>query len=147
MSAAFERGRRLGVDPGSVRVGVAVCDPDGLIATGLATLKRDRKAGSDIAELVRLVAEYEIVEIVIGRPTSLSGQAGRAVALADEYADAVAAAVAPVPVRRIDERFSTVSASGALREAGMSSRRQRSVIDQTAAAVLLQSWLDTHRAR
>jgi putative holliday junction resolvase len=142
---AFERGRRLGIDPGSVRVGVAVCDPDGLLATGLTTLKRDKKAAGDIAEVVRLVAEYEIVEIVIGRPTSLSGQAGRAVEIADAYAEQVALAVAPVPVSRIDERFTTVSASGALRDAGMSSRRQRSVIDQTAAAVMLQAWLDQQR--
>lgn len=141
----FERGRRLALDPGSVRVGVAVCDPDGLLATGLTTLKRDKKSGSDISEVARLVAEYEIVEIVIGRPTSLSGQAGRAVQVADAYAEQVAAAVAPVPVSRVDERFTTVSASGALRDAGMSSRQQRSVIDQTAAAVILQAWLDQQR--
>lgn len=141
-SRSTARGRRLGIDPGAVRVGVAVCDPDGLLATPLATLKRDKKAAVDIAEIARLVAEYEIVEVVIGRPTSLSGRAGRAVEAADAYASQVAAAIAPVPVHRIDERFTTVSASGALRAAGMSSRQQRSVIDQTAAAVMLQAWLD-----
>lgn len=144
--APFTRGRRLGIDPGAARVGVAVCDPDGLLATPLTTLKRDRKHGGDLAELARLVEEYEIVEVVIGRPTSLSGAAGRAVAVADEYAEQVAAAIAPVPVARADERLSTVSASGALREAGLSSRRQRSVIDQSAAAVILQAWLDARRA-
>lgn len=143
--ADLPRGRRLGIDPGAVRVGVAVCDPDGLLATGLTTLERDKKAAGDIAEIVRLVDEYKVVEIVIGRPTSLSGRAGRAVEVADAYAEQVAAAVAPVPVSRVDERFTTVSASGALRAAGMSSRQQRSVIDQTAAAVMLQAWLDQRR--
>lgn len=139
------RGRRLGLDPGSTRVGVAVCDPDGLLATGLITLRRDKKHGSDLRELARLVEEYEIVEVVIGRPTSLSGDAGRAVAVADAYAAQVADAIAPVPVTRVDERFTTVSAASALREAGLSSRAQRSMIDQTAAAVILQAFLDAHR--
>lgn len=147
MSACgIQRGRRLGVDPGSVRVGIAICDPDGLLATGLTTLVRDKKRSSDIAEVARLVQEYEIIGVVIGRPTGLSGTSGRAAQLADAYAQRVAAAIAPVPVSRVDERFTTVSASGALRAAGMSSRQQRSVIDQTAAAVMLQAWLDQHRA-
>lgn len=141
----LRRGRRLGIDPGAVRVGIAVCDPDGLLATGLTALKRDKKSAGDIAEIARLVSEYEIVEIVVGRPTTLAGRAGRAVEVADAYADQIAAAVAPVPVTRMDERFTTVSASGALREAGMSARQQRSVIDQTAAAVMLQAWLDRRR--
>lgn len=142
---AWPRGRRLGLDPGAARVGVAVCDPDGLLATGLCTLRRDKKHGSDLAELARLVEEYEIVEVVIGRPTSLSGNAGRAVVVADAYAEQVAAAIAPTPVTRADERFTTVSASSALREAGLTTRAQRSVIDQTAAAVILQAYLDARR--
>ncbi|MFV0532573.1 MAG: Holliday junction resolvase RuvX [Cumulibacter sp.] len=144
-SVPLSRGRRLGVDPGAVRVGIAVCDPDGLLATGLATLKRDKRGRSDIAELAALVGEYEAVEVVIGRPTSLSGGAGRAVQVADEYAEQVAAAIAPVPVSRVDERLTTVSAAGALQRAGMNTRQQRSVIDQTAAAVMLQAWLDERR--
>ncbi|WP_153505420.1 Holliday junction resolvase RuvX [Cumulibacter manganitolerans] len=139
------RGRRLGVDPGAARVGVAVCDPDGRLATGLTTLRRDKKRDTDVAELARLVSEYEAVEVVIGRPTSLSGAGGRAVAVADDYAAKVAQAIAPVPVARVDERFTTVSASGALRAAGLDTRRQRSVIDQTAAAVILQAYLDAQR--
>lgn len=146
MAEPIERGRRLGIDPGAARVGIAVCDPDGLLATGLTTLKRDAKRGSDIIEIADLVREYEIVEVVIGRPVSLSGGHGRAVQVADAFADQVAEAVAPIPVSRIDERFTTVSASGALRAAGLDSRRQRGVIDQTAAAVMLQAWLDQHRA-
>ncbi|WP_234356302.1 Holliday junction resolvase RuvX [Blastococcus sp. Marseille-P5729] len=139
------RGRRLGIDPGAARVGVAVCDPDGLVATGLSTLRRDKKHGTDLRELARLVEEYEVVEVVIGRPTSLSGDAGRAAAVADTYAEQVAAAIAPVPVTRLDERFTTVSAASALREAGLSARAQRPVIDQTAAAVILQAFLDARR--
>lgn len=141
----FERGRRLGVDPGAARVGVAVCDPDGLLATALTTLRRDRKQHSDIDELARLAAEYEVVQVVIGRPTSLSGAAGRAAEVADAYAAEVERRLHPVPVVRADERFSTVSASRALQAGGLRARGQRAVIDQTAAAVILQSWLDEQR--
>lgn len=142
---AWSRGRRLGIDPGAVRVGLAVSDPDGILATPLDTLKRDRKARTDLDRLAEYVDEYEIVQIIIGRPVGLSGTAGRAVTAADEYADLVAERFPNVQVTRHDERFTTVSASHRLRGAGLDARAQRGVIDQAAATEILQSWLDTAR--
>ena len=147
MSApGWTRGRRLAVDPGSVRVGIAVSDPDGILATPLQTLKRDKRHRTDIDAIAALVTEYEVVAVIVGRPTGLSGRPGAAVAVADEYADLVAAAVAPIPIVRQDERLTTVSATRALHQAGMNSKKQRAVIDQAAAVVILQQWLDAAHA-
>jgi putative holliday junction resolvase len=150
--SAFTRGVRLGVDVGAVRVGVAVCDPDGILATPLVTLKRDQNAGdgtvaSDIAELARLVEERSAVEVVVGLPVSLSGSDGPAAAGAREYADRLAAVLAPVPVLLADERMSTVVASRRLAERGVRGPRQRAVVDQAAAVEILQGWLDGQRRR
>jgi putative Holliday junction resolvase len=150
--SAFTRGVRLGVDVGAVRVGVAVCDPDGILATPLVTLRRDQNAAdgtvaSDIAELARLAEERSAVEVVVGLPVSLSGSDGPAAAGAREYADRLAAAVAPVPVLLADERMSTVVASRRLAERGVRGRRQRTVVDQAAAVEILQGWLDAQRRR
>ena len=135
-------GVRIGVDVGSVRVGVAACDPAGLIATPVSTLSRGK---GDLAALAALVAEREAVEVVVGLPTSLSGRAGPAAAAAEAYAGALAARV-PVPVRLVDERFSTVGAQRDLRASGVDTRRGRSVIDQAAAVIILQGALDAERS-
>lgn len=134
---------RLGVDVGSVRVGVATCDPAGLIATPVATLRRGR---GDLAELVRLAAETDVVEVVVGLPRTLRGGEGRAATDAAAYAQQVADTLAPTPVRLVDERFSTVGAQRDLRASGVGSRRGRSVVDQAAAVIILQSALDEERA-
>lgn len=139
------RGRRLGVDPGSVRVGLAISDPGGVLATPLDTLKRDRKQATDLDRLAAYAEEYEVVEIIVGRPVGLSGRDGRAAQAADEYADLIADRLPHLPVRRQDERFSTVTAAGRLRGAGLDARAQRGVIDQAAATEILQAWLDAHR--
>jgi putative Holliday junction resolvase len=135
-------GVRVGVDVGSVRVGVAACDPAGLIATPVRTLSRG-KGGLDA--LADLVTEREAVEVVVGLPTSLSGRAGPAAAAAEAYAGELAARV-PVPVRLVDERFSTVGAQRDLRDSGVDTRRGRSVIDQAAAVIILQGALDAERS-
>jgi putative Holliday junction resolvase len=135
-------GVRLGVDVGSVRVGVATCDPAGLIATPVRTLSRVK---GDLAALAALVAEREAVEVVVGLPTSLSGRAGPAAAAVEAYAGELAARV-PVPVRLVDERFSTVGAQRDLRASGVDTRRGRSVIDQAAAVIILQGALDAERS-
>jgi putative Holliday junction resolvase len=150
--SGFRRGVRLGVDVGQVRVGVAVCDPDGLVATPLATLARDRGAAADaipadIGELARLVAEREILEVVVGLPVNLAGKEGPAAEQARGYATRLAAAIAPVPVRLADERMSTAVVSRRLSERGVRGRRQRAVVDQAAAAEILQGWLDAQRRR
>ena len=146
----FQRGRRLGVDVGKVRVGVAVCDPDGILATPLVTVSRDMGAAADsvpadIAELVRLVGEHEAVQIVVGLPVRLNGAEGPAAIDIRAYADRLARAVGHVPIVLADERMSTVVATRRLAERGVRGKRQRAVVDQAAAVEILQSWLDAQR--
>ncbi len=138
----MRRGVRIGVDVGDVRIGVARCDPAGMVATPLETVARGR---GDLQRLVALSAEEEAVELVVGLPRSLSGGEGPAAAKARDFAARLAAVVAPVPVRMCDERLSTVSAEAALRQLGRKGARRRAVVDQAAAVVILQNALDTER--
>jgi putative Holliday junction resolvase len=140
------RGRVLGVDVGTVRVGVALSDPTGTLASPLETVQR-AKDGSDLDRLVQLVEEHEVTEIVVGEPRHLSGASGASAQDADAYARDLAGRVPDVPVNMIDERLSTVTATSHLREGGRNSREQRSVIDQAAAVVILQQFLDARRGR
>lgn len=142
----MRRGVRLGVDVGTVRVGVARSDPSGLLATPVETLARDTRTGRDVDALAALVLELGAIEVVVGLPTSLSGREGAAAGAARAYAEAVARRVSPVPVRLVDERLSTVTAQRSLRDAGVRGRRHRPVVDQAAAVVILQTALDAERA-
>lgn len=135
-------GRRLGVDVGSVRVGVAISDPSPLLATPLVTLARDADNDSDLAELARLAGEYEVVEVIVGLPRTLADRHGKAAETAAEYADRLADRLAPLPVRLADERLTTVTASRVLSDRGVKGRKQRAVVDQAAAVEILQAWLD-----
>ncbi|ORW26044.1 Holliday junction resolvase RuvX [Mycobacterium palustre] len=139
------RGRSLGIDVGSVRIGVAVSDPDGILATPVETVRRDR-SGKHLRRLAALAAELEAVEVVVGLPRTLADRTGPSARDAIEVAGALAARIAPVPVRLADERLTTVSAQRSLRAAGVKAKDQRSVIDQAAAVAILQSWLDQRRA-
>lgn len=139
------RGRRLGVDVGTVRIGVAVSDPDGVLATPVETVRRERGTGH-LRRLANLVDELQVVEVVVGLPRTL---ADRATASADDavaVADALAGRIQPIPVRLADERLTTVSAARSLREAGVRAKDQRGKIDQAAAVAILQGWLDQRRA-
>lgn len=135
-------GVRLGIDVGSARIGIASCDQSALLASPLRTVRRGR---GDFAEIAGLAADSQATEIVVGLPTSLSGSAGQAADQARDFAEKLAGLVAPVPVRLVDERFTTVIAHAALAQGGRNSRERRSVIDQAAAALLLQGALDTER--
>lgn len=135
-------GNRLAVDVGSVRIGIASCDPAGILATPLTTVRRGK---GDLAEIARLCAEREVLEVVVGLPTGLSGQAGNAADQARAFATELAALIAPVAVRLVDERFTTTLAHSALREVGMDERKRRGTVDRAAAAFLLQSALDAER--
>ncbi|GGL44950.1 Holliday junction resolvase RuvX [Planomonospora parontospora] len=139
----MRNGTRLGVDVGSVRIGVARSDPSGLLATPVETVRRGR---GDLERLAELAAEYEVVEVVVGLPTSLSGREGQAAELARGFAARIAARLAPVPVRLFDERLTTVTAQQGLRASGVKAKQQRGVVDQAAAVVLLQAALDAERA-
>ena len=133
----------IGVDVGTVRVGVARSDPDGILATPVATLTRDHTGHTDISQLAALVGEYDAIGVVIGLPRTLRNREGSSVAMARDYAAALAEQIAPVPVQLVDERLTTVSAQRKLRQGGVPGRAQRAVIDQAAAVELLQHWLDT----
>lgn len=135
-------GRRLAVDVGSVRVGVALSDPSPVLASPLVTLSRDEGSGSDLDRLAQLVAEYEVVEVVVGLPRTLAARHGAAAEAAADYARQLRARILPVPVRLADERLTTVSASRMLSERGVRGKRQRAVVDQAAAVEILQAWLD-----
>ncbi|GAA2437090.1 Holliday junction resolvase RuvX [Streptomyces macrosporus] len=140
----MRRGRRLAVDVGDARIGVASCDPDGLLATPVETVPgRDVPAAR--RRLAELVAEYEPLEVVVGLPRSLNGREGPAAARARAFARALAGDIAPVTVRLVDERMSTVTAARSMRDSGVSSKKGRSRIDQAAAVVILQSALETER--
>jgi putative Holliday junction resolvase len=134
-------GRVLGVDLGSKRVGVAVSDRDQRLATGARRVDRGRDRAGDHRALAAVAADYEAVGMVVGLPLSLSGRPGPAAERALEEIKDLRRTVG-VPIEVIDERLSTVAATASLRAAGRSARRQRPVIDETAAAVVLQVWLD-----
>jgi putative holliday junction resolvase len=140
----FLPGRRLGVDVGTVRVGVALSDLTGLIAGPLETVPRS-KDKRDLAHIASLVLTHEVVEVVVGLPRHLSGASGRSAEDATTYARELAKRIDNVPVHLVDERLSTVTAASHLRAGGIDARRQRAVIDQAAAVVILQTYLDTAR--
>src|ERR1700758_3106600 len=137
-------GPRLGIDVGSVRIGVACSDPDGILATPVETVRRDR-SGKHLRRLAELVAELEAVEVIVGLPRTLADRIGPSAQDAIELAEALARRVAPTPVRLADERLTTVGARRSRRAAGVRAKEQRAVIDQAAAVAILQSWLDQRR--
>lgn len=132
----------MGVDVGTVRVGVARSDPHGILATPVATLPRDESGLSDLDALRDLVLEYDVVEVVVGLPRTLRGAIGLAATAARFYGDLLAARIEPVPVVYVDERLTSVTANRMLAERGVSERSRRSVIDQAAAVAILQIRLD-----
>ncbi len=142
------RGRRLGIDVGTVRIGVAACDPDGILATPVETVQRDRrnKTGKHLRRLAQLATELQAVEVVVGLPRTLADRSGPSARDAIELAEQLAGRIAPIPVRLADERLTTVAAQRSLREAGVRAKGQRVMIDQAAAVGILQNWLDQRRA-
>ena len=142
-SAAVRTGVRLGVDVGSVRVGVARSDPDGVLASPLEVIPQGR---GDMDRLAGIVARHDVLEVIVGLPTTLAGREGPAAAGARQVASVLAARSSPVPVRLFDERFTTTTAHAVLRQSGKNSRARRPMVDQAAAAVLLQAALDAERA-
>jgi putative Holliday junction resolvase len=126
---------------GTVRIGLAKSDPGGLLATPVRTLPREVD-GSDKQLIAAAVAEQKTAVVYVGYPLNMDGTAGESAADARAYAEAIAKLVAPVPVRLVDERLSTVSAHRALHAAGRASRNHRSVVDQVAAVTILQAALD-----
>lgn len=140
-------GVRVGIDPGDARIGVARSDPTGFLATPVETVKRGK---GDLARLRAIVSDLEheslVVEVVVGLPRSLKGGENPATAKVRQFAVSLARSVAPVPVRLVDERLTTVSAEAMLRDRGRKGQDRRSVVDQAAAVFILQHALDTERS-
>ncbi len=133
-------GRILGIDFGTRRIGLAVTDPLGLTAQGLPTLLRKNKR-TDLAEMQRILAEYEVREIVVGLPLRLSGAESASTAKASEFA-ALLQKTFKLPVHLWDERLTSVEANRVLRESEMSISRRAETVDRLAAVLILQAFLD-----
>ncbi|MFI9101399.1 Holliday junction resolvase RuvX [Streptomyces fildesensis] len=140
----MRRGRRIAVDVGDARIGVASCDPDGVLATPVETVP-GRDVPAALRRLAAIIEEYEPIEVVLGLPRSLSGNEGPAAVKVRAFAQDVAKIIAPVPVRLVDERMTTVTATQGLRASGVKAKKGRAVVDQAAAIVILQSALETER--
>lgn len=132
--------RLMALDVGEVRIGVAVSDPTGTLATPHTVIRRRSKA-EDFAAVARLVAELEVERVVVGLPLTLSGEMGPQARRVTRYARALARAL-EVPVELYDERYSTVTADELLVQSG---RKRRVPIDAAAAAVILQDYLESQR--
>jgi putative Holliday junction resolvase len=140
--------RVLGVDLGERRIGLALSDALGITAGPLMTIERRGSADADRAAILAAARENEAERIVVGMPTAMSGKAGTAAKAAAAEIEALQAAAGPdLPVVAHDERLTTVTAQRALAEAKVKKGNRRALIDQVAAAVMLQSWLDAHPGR
>ena len=135
--------RVLALDVGERRIGIALSDPTGLLASPLITVTR-RNDDTDIEEVLRVATENNVAEIVVGMPLSLSGRKGPQAARVTAFAEALGRKT-DIPVVFADERYSTVQAERSLRKSGVQPSRDRARVDAAAAAVILQSYLDSRR--
>lgn len=133
--------RALGVDWGTVRIGLATCDREGILASPFGTIEGVKDLPRVRRDIVRIVADEEVEIVVVGHPLSLDGSRGPAAQAVEEQARGLVA-VLPVPVVLHDERLTTVEAHRLLAASGTGGRERRRVVDRAAAAVLLQAWLD-----
>lgn len=138
------RGPRLGIDPGDARIGVAVCDPGGILATPVETVQRGE---GDLARIAAIAEDTGAVLLYVGLPRSLGGGEGPAAGKVRAFALDLADRVAPRPVHLVDERLSTVTAEGVLRDRGKKGKKRRAVVDQAAAVVILQGAIDSERTQ
>ena len=141
-------GVRVGIDVGKARIGVARSDMHGMLATPVETVKREAEGGADIARIATIVDELGVFEVIVGLPLNLRGERTLSTEDAVGFAEQLATSLAGIAeVRLVDERLSTVSAQGQLRQAGRKTKESRGVIDQAAAVVILQHALDVERNR
>lgn len=138
------RGRRLAFDYGDVRIGVAVCDPDAILATPVKTLrKNDDNLWNQIEELIK---EYEPIHIYIGSPKHLSGQSSTSMQKAEEFRNLVFERTG-IACSMVDERLSTVGAAKQLRESGLNARESKAAIDQAAAVAILEQAIAIEKSK
>jgi putative Holliday junction resolvase len=134
----MERGRRIAFDYGDSRIGVAVCDPDGILSTPLPFL--DSRHPKLISHIEEIIEEYQPISIFVGEPKLLSGSTGTAVEKVQSFVAALQSATS-IPIKYVDERLSTVNAARLLKEAGKSTRQSKELIDSMAAVAILESGL------
>jgi putative Holliday junction resolvase len=140
----MKRGRRIAFDYGDVRIGVAISDPDSILASPLTTLlSGDPKLLSQISELIN---EHEPIAIYVGDPLNLSGESSNSANKAKAFAERLISEF-QIPVTMIDERLSTVSATNAMRQSGINSKEARSKIDMAAAVAILEQGLAMEKAK
>lgn len=145
MSMSSEHRTVMGIDYGRVRIGIAVSDLTRSFAFGLVTLANSqKKQEAALQEIVRIAREKQVDTIVIGLPRRTDGKPGEMAAEVTEFASALAQVI-DLPILFEDERYSSKIARGSLAEAGVRGRKVRSVIDQRAAEIILQSYLDRNR--
>jgi len=140
-------GRVVGIDLGTRRVGVAVSDPGGVVASPYEVVQRSGDVARDRWRIKEIVDEVEAVVVVVGLPLSMDGSVGRAASAALEEAAALREVLVPVPVETFDERLTTVSADRSMMQFKMKADARRRVVDKVAAAVMLQAWLDSRENR
>lgn len=140
----MRKGRRIACDFGDVRIGLAISDTDGRLATPLLTLANS--PGTLMAQMQEIIAEYNPIEIYVGRPMHLKGISSQSALKAENFAKEIRQVFAG-PVSMIDERLSTVTAHRQLKEAGKSTRQSREVVDQIAAMAILELALDIEKSK
>jgi putative Holliday junction resolvase len=140
-----ELGRVLGLDPGDARIGVAISDPDRRVAVPFGTVHVGQPPG-ELKAIAAIVSNDQISVVVVGLPRELSGEEGPRAGHARAFAGALGGFL-DVPIDFQDERLSTVEAERLLRGAGVVGRQRRKTVDQTAATLILQAWLDRHTGR
>lgn len=138
--------RVLGIDLGTKRIGIAVSDRSGTIASPLTVLQRCGSQGGDHRNIAKIVIEEEAVAIVVGLPLNMDGSEGKAAQSARAEVERMATVVG-VPVYVHDERLTTVAADRVMMEQNMNAQARRKVVDKWAAAVILQAWLDSRESR
>ena len=140
----MRRGVRLALDVGSVRIGVAFCDADGIMALPLSTITFSADAVNEIAAIV---SEYEAIAVYVGKPINLAGVDTKSTTLSIDFARKLATLVddPAISIRMIDERLSTVSAHRDLHSAGRNTKNSKEIIDQAAAVIILEQALDSEK--
>lgn len=134
------RGRRIAFDYGDMRTGVALCDPDGILSSPLCVL--ETKSKNFITEISSLLSEHEPIRIFIGKPLNMSGKAGESAEKVTAFVEQIRS-ITSLPIQLVDERLSTVSAQRKLKEAGVSMRDSKSLIDAMAAVAILEQGLQS----
>jgi putative holliday junction resolvase len=141
----MRKGKRLAIDVGSVRIGLASCDSDAILSSPLPALARSSNSTDVVSAIKELVSDLQIMEVIVGDPVSMSGGVTSSTKDARELAAEIASAIS-IPVRLVDERLTTVSAQAKLRQSGKDSHEAKSFIDSASAVEILEQALNSERS-